>query len=68
MTPNRLAVLGGNILILTNLFMITFRLFKNISKKEDLSKVENAISMFLPIYVLWTIIVTFLFPIIFHFK
>lgn len=32
-TPNRLAVLGGNILMLTNLCMVTFRLFKHVSKK-----------------------------------
>ena len=67
-TPNRLAVLGGNILMLTNLCMVTFRLFKNVSKKADISEVENSISMFLPIYILWTIIVTFIFPLIFHFK
>lgn len=67
-TPNRLAVLGGNILILTNLFMVTFRLFKSVSKKADISDVENSISMFLPIYIIWTIIVTFIFPLIFHFK
>ncbi|HXL56287.1 MAG TPA: hypothetical protein VN958_08530 [Chitinophagaceae bacterium] len=67
-TPNRLAVLGGNILMLTNLCMVTFRLFKNVSKKADISEVENSISIFLPIYILWTIIVTFIFPLIFHFK
>ena len=67
-TPNRLAVLGGNILMLTNLLMVTFRLFKSVSKKADISEVENSISMFLPIYILWTIIVTFIFPLIFHFK
>ena len=67
-TPNRLAVLGGNILILTNLCMVTYRLFKNVSKKADINEVENSISMFLPVYILWTIIVTFIFPLIFHFK
>lgn len=67
-SPNRLAVLGANILMLTNLFMVAFRLFKNVSKKADISDVENSISMFLPIYILWTIIVTFIFPLIFHFK
>jgi len=66
-TPNRLAVLGGNILMLTNLLIVTFKLFKNVSKKADISEVENSISMFLPIYILWTIIVTFIFPLIFHF-
>jgi len=67
-TPNRLAVLGGNILILINLLLVTFKLFKNVSKKADISEVENSISMFLPVYILWTIIVTFIFPLIFQFK
>lgn len=67
-TPNRLAVLGANILMLANLLMVTFRLFKSVSKKTDTSEVENSISLFLPIYILWTIIVTFIFPLIFHFK
>lgn len=67
-TPNRLAVLGVNILILANLLIVTFRLFKNVSKKTDISEVGNSISMFIPIYILWTIIVTFIFPLLFHFK
>ena len=67
-TPNRLAVLGGNILMLINLLMVTYRLFKNVSKKAAITEVENSIAIFLPIYILWTIIVTFIFPLIFHFK
>ncbi len=67
-TPNRLAVLGANILMLTNLLIVTFKLFKNVSKKAGISEVENSISMFLPVYTLWTIVVTFIFPLIFHFK
>jgi hypothetical protein len=68
MTPNRLAILGANILMLTNLLMVTFRLFKNVSKKADITEVENSISMFLPVYIVWTIIVIFIFPLLFHFK
>jgi hypothetical protein len=67
-TPNRLAVLGANILMLTNLLIITFKLFKNIAKKTDISKVENSIAMFFPVYILWVMIVAFIFPLIFHFK
>lgn len=67
-TPNRLAVLGANILMLTNLLLVTFRLFKCVSKKEDITEVENSISMFLPAYVVWTVIVTFIFPFLFDFK
>lgn len=67
-TPNRLAVLGANILMLSNLLMVSFRLFKSVSKKGGTSDVEKSISMFLPIYILWTIVVTFIFPFLFHFK
>lgn len=67
-TPNRLAVLGANLLMLTHLLIVTFNLFKNVSKKTGMSEVEKSISMFLPVYILWTIIVTFIFPLIFHFK
>lgn len=67
-TPNRLAVLGGNILILINLLLVTFRLFKAIKNDNEINKVENSIASYLPIYSLWTILVTFVFPIIFYFK
>ena len=67
-TPNRLAVLGGNILILINLLIVTYRLFKAINDKNEIEKVENSIASFLPIYCLWTILVTFIFPVLFNFK
>ena len=67
-TPNRLAVSGANILMLINLLIVAFKLFKNVSKKADISEVENSISMFLPVYTLWTIVVIFIFPLIFNFK
>jgi len=67
-TPNRLAVLGANLLMLSNLLMITVRLIKCVSGKTDIRAVENSISMFLPVYTIWTIIVIFLFPLLFHFK
>jgi hypothetical protein len=68
LTPNRLAVLGGNVLILTNLLMVTYRLFTHVTKKADIREVENSISMFLPLYTVWSIIVIFIFPLVFHFK
>lgn len=67
-TPNRLAVLGGNLLILINLFMVTFRLFKAVRKPETLHEVENSIARYLPVYSAWTIVVAFLFPLFFGFK
>ena len=67
-TPNRAAVLGGNVLILINLLLVTAQLFKVLSKKANITGVGKAISFYLPIYFLWTIIVTFIFPLIFGFK
>jgi hypothetical protein len=67
-TPNRTAVLGGNVLILINLLLVTWQLFKVLTKKTDSSEVGKTISLYLPIYMLWTIVVTFLFPLIFGFK
>lgn len=64
-TPNRAAVLGGNILILVNLLLVTGQLFRVIAKKTEISEVGRSIAWYLPIYSLWTIIVTFIFPLIF---
>jgi hypothetical protein len=66
-TPNRLAVLGGNALILINLMMVTYKLFKSQRNPDELMNVENSIAAFLPVYSVWTIVVTFLFPLIFNF-
>jgi len=67
-TPNRTVVLGGNVLILINLLLVTVQLFRVLSKKSDISAVGKTIAVYLPIYVFWTIIVTFVFPFLFGFK
>ena len=67
-TPNRAAVLGGNVLILINLLLVTVQLYWVFSKKSNITGVGKAIAFYLPIYFLWTIIVTFIFPLIFGFK
>ena len=67
-TPNRIAVLGGNILMLTNLILVTIRLFKALRRKDDKKEVGAAIALFLPVYGIWAFVVTFFFPLIFNFK
>ncbi|MEJ7694336.1 hypothetical protein [Daejeonella sp.] len=67
-TPNRTAVLGANILILINLVLVSTQLFGVISKKTDISGVGRVIARYLPVYLVWSVIVTFLFPLIFGFK
>lgn len=66
-SPNKLAVLGGNLLILTNLVLVTLRLGATLRDPEQLPKVEQTIAAYLPLYSLWTVVVVFLFPVIFGF-
>lgn len=67
-TPNRTAILGGNVLILINLVLVTIRIFKVVAKKADIEGVGQTISSYLPVYAIWTVIVTFIFPFLFGFK
>jgi hypothetical protein len=67
-SPNRLAVLGGNILIFINLLWVSFKLFMAARGKAKIEAVETSIALFLPVYGIWTAIVTFIIPILFHFK
>jgi hypothetical protein len=67
-TPNRLAVLGGDILILVNLLLVSFNLFKVVTGRVEVEKVESSIALFLPLYFVWTAFVTFGFPILFQYK
>ena len=68
LTPNRLAVLGTNILILINLILVTVKLYGVLAQKRDIVIVGSQISVFLPIYTLWTIFITFILPFLFNFE
>lgn len=67
-TPNRAAVLGSNVLILINLLLVTIQIYKVMTRKKDIIEVGKTIGSYLPVYFIWTIIVTFVFPLIFGFK
>lgn len=64
-TPNRAAVMGANILMLIHLLYMGIRLFGAVTRKTDLSLVGKSMAIFLPIYGLWSAVVTFLFPLFF---
>lgn len=67
-TPNRTAVLGSNLLIFGNLVLIMIDLFKVNFNHGEIKQVEMTISRYLPIYIIWAIIVIFGFPLIFGMK
>lgn len=67
-SANRLAVLGANLIIFTNLILVFFKLVKATKKKEAIEEVANTIVAYLPVYGGWAFIVAFLFPLIFQYK
>ena len=68
MTPNRIAVLGGNILIFIHLLMVSYKLFKTVRGKAEIAAVETSIATYLPVYSIWTAIIVFILPFLFNFK
>lgn len=67
-SPNKIAVLGGNILILTHLCQVTFQIFKSLQRSNSIDMIEEYIAKFLPFYCAWALIVSFFFPFIFGFR
>jgi len=64
-TPNRLAVLGLNILVFANLVWIMAAHIRFLRNKTGPSGIQNAVTRYLPVYGLWAAFVTFAFPLIF---
>ncbi len=67
-TPNRFAVLGGNILIFIHLIIVSYTLFNILRNKTASSAIEKSIASYLPVYAVWTGVVAFLFPLLFNLK
>ena len=64
-TPNRVTVLGANLLILINLFYVFFSLIKGKSNEDKVLNVKHSIGKYLPIYGIWFAIVIFILPLLF---
>ena len=67
-TPNRLAVLGSNLLILGNLALLIIALYKVNFKNALIREVELTVAKYLPFYLVWILFVIFGFPLIFGMK
>lgn len=68
LTPNRLAILVSNILVLINLILIMAGLFKINFRNREFRIVEIIVSRYLPVYLAWIMFVVFAFPLIFGMK
>ena len=64
-SPNRLAILGLNILAVLHLGFILGALIKMLKTGNKGQTIENQIGRFIPFYVFWALVVAFLFPLAF---
>ena len=67
-TPNRMAVLGSNMLMLIHLLIIAAKLYKTVKNANETIEVGKAIVRYIPIYFIWAAFVLFIFPLIFGFE
>lgn len=66
-SPNRLAVLGTNLLMFIHLLFVSYALIKNLKGKSGVQAIEAEIALFIPAYAVWTAFVVFVMPFIFNF-
>mgnify|MGYP002152219440 CR=1 FL=1 len=64
-TPNRVAVLGINLLVWANLIWILVAYVRFLQHKSPLASVQQSVTRYLPVYGLWAAFVTFTFPLMF---
>jgi hypothetical protein len=68
-TPNRLAVLGANVLFFVHLVLIAWELIRQYRQKEVVfAAIEKTIAVFLPLYAAWALFVAVVVPLIFRFS
>ncbi|MBM3442465.1 MAG: hypothetical protein FJX89_07160 [Bacteroidetes bacterium] len=67
-TPNRIAVFGGNVLIMGHLLGVCHALLQWLRGQAGQDAVDRVIGRYLPVYVAWTAIVVFLLPFLFGYK
>lgn len=66
-TPNRVAVLGANLVIMVHLARIGWAYLRVVRKAADFADLRQAVSGHLPVYAAWAAIVVFVLPLVFGF-
>jgi len=67
LTPNRIVVLGANLLIFVHLAWIGRDYMRLLRGKADYTRLERTIGRYLPVYALWAMFVVFVLPPLFGF-
>ena len=68
LTPNRIAILGINLLVFCHLVGIFLYYVRFISNKSSFIKLENWITRFLPVYAAWAVVISVALPLIFWYR
>ncbi len=66
-SPNRVAALGENLILLANLGGAAVLYARFLSSRSDFASMERWQTNFLPVYLIWAVVVVVLFPMIFGF-
>ncbi len=67
-TPNKVAALGENIILLGNLLILLWQYLRFLTNKITFTILEKWQTSYLNIYAIWMATVVFIFPLIFSFK
>lgn len=68
LTPNRIAILGINLLVFVHLLGILVNYVRFVWKGEPFKKLESWIANYLPYYAIWAIFASVLLPIFFWYR
>ncbi len=66
-TPNRTAALGENLILLVNLMGAAVLYTRFLRGRRDMASLERWQTSFLPVYLVWAVVVVLVFPVIFGF-
>jgi len=64
-TPNRVVVLGVNLIVMAHLAWICWTYVGLLRRKAGLAEMQRAVGSYLPVYGIWAAAVAFLLPLIF---
>ena len=68
LTPNRLAVLGANVLAFCHLAGILYRYVRFMRSARGFEALDRWIVWYIPLYTAWSLVVVLGFPLTFHFR
>lgn len=68
LSPNKLAALGENVLLLVNLAALLVMYIRYFRGRSQFQAIEKWQTRYLGVYALWMAVVVFLFPLFFRFK